>query len=202
MRKHGVTASCLRTKLANSVFTYALHEKLEAKKIPVRAVCAHPGRCVKFRQFAGHVMILLGSLEVLWHPKYHGCSPKSWAVSLKTVEFLALKRSQNCHFITLSWRGISPNFSESWMTEVVLTQILEVNSSPLNSPCMLGWDQGWMRLVHRLAKLANAPDLWKYYCPFSMYCVCCSFVWSHESNQVVGHTLRLYTMKLWCKAEM
>lgn len=32
-----------QSKLANSVFTYALHEKLEAKKIPIRSCCAHPG---------------------------------------------------------------------------------------------------------------------------------------------------------------
>jgi len=32
-----------QSKLANSVFTYALHEKLEAKKSPIRAVAAHPG---------------------------------------------------------------------------------------------------------------------------------------------------------------
>jgi len=32
-----------QTKLANSVFTYALHDKLRAKSSKVRAVCAHPG---------------------------------------------------------------------------------------------------------------------------------------------------------------
>eukprot|EP00567_Pseudictyota_dubia_P003392 CAMPEP_0197436422 /NCGR_PEP_ID=MMETSP1175-20131217/3867_1 /TAXON_ID=1003142 /ORGANISM="Triceratium dubium, Strain CCMP147" /LENGTH=332 /DNA_ID=CAMNT_0042965703 /DNA_START=165 /DNA_END=1163 /DNA_ORIENTATION=+ len=33
-----------QTKLANSVFTYALHEKLQASKdFRIRAVCAHPG---------------------------------------------------------------------------------------------------------------------------------------------------------------
>ena len=32
-----------QTKLANSVFTYALHEKLQAKGSKVRSVCAHPG---------------------------------------------------------------------------------------------------------------------------------------------------------------
>ncbi|CAB9507919.1 Uncharacterized oxidoreductase C736.13 [Seminavis robusta] len=32
-----------QTKLANSVFTYALHEKLSAKGSKIRAVCAHPG---------------------------------------------------------------------------------------------------------------------------------------------------------------
>ena len=32
-----------QTKLANSVFTYALDEKLRASESPIRAVCAHPG---------------------------------------------------------------------------------------------------------------------------------------------------------------
>ena len=32
-----------QTKLANSVFTYALDEKLRASEMPIRVVCAHPG---------------------------------------------------------------------------------------------------------------------------------------------------------------
>jgi len=32
-----------QTKLANSVFHYALHEKLQAKKSKIKAICAHPG---------------------------------------------------------------------------------------------------------------------------------------------------------------
>ena len=32
-----------QTKLANSVFTYALHDKLMARNSKIRAICAHPG---------------------------------------------------------------------------------------------------------------------------------------------------------------
>jgi NAD(P)-dependent dehydrogenase (short-subunit alcohol dehydrogenase family) len=32
-----------QSKLANSVFTYGLHEKLQARNSKIRAVCAHPG---------------------------------------------------------------------------------------------------------------------------------------------------------------
>jgi NAD(P)-dependent dehydrogenase (short-subunit alcohol dehydrogenase family) len=43
MMKGGCFYRYFQTKLANSVFTYGLAEKLTAKNSKVRAICAHPG---------------------------------------------------------------------------------------------------------------------------------------------------------------
>lgn len=43
MMKGGCFYRYFQTKLANSVFTYGLAEKLEASNSKVRAICAHPG---------------------------------------------------------------------------------------------------------------------------------------------------------------
>jgi NAD(P)-dependent dehydrogenase (short-subunit alcohol dehydrogenase family) len=43
MMKGGCFYRYFQTKLANSVFTYGLAEKLEAHNSKVRAICAHPG---------------------------------------------------------------------------------------------------------------------------------------------------------------
>ncbi|MEE4281070.1 MAG: SDR family NAD(P)-dependent oxidoreductase [Pseudomonadales bacterium] len=43
MMKGGCFYRYFQTKLANSVFTYGLAEKLEASNSQVRAICAHPG---------------------------------------------------------------------------------------------------------------------------------------------------------------
>lgn len=121
------------------------------RRYPFAPLLLTQASVLKFHQCAGHVMIFVGGLLRSFVGNVRGIQN----ITDIPTRGLTLKPSQNCPFITLSWRGISTNISESWMTEVVLTQTLEMKWSPFDSPCMLGWDQGWMRLVPRLAKLAN-----------------------------------------------
>lgn len=65
-----------QTKLANSVFTYGLHNKLQARDSKVRAVCAHPG---------GSDTNLGDHLNLGWH----------WNVMLKVVGPFMMQSSED-----------------------------------------------------------------------------------------------------------